>query len=58
LKSALDATGRGNSPGIAQWLLIVAPTLQIPMLLGATIFGVFKPFGPISRTARAPVVSR
>jgi hypothetical protein len=58
LKSALDATGQGNSPGASQWLLIVAPTLQIPMLLGATIFGVFKPFGPISRSARAPVVSQ
>lgn len=58
LKSALDATAQGNSPGRAQWLLIVAPALQLPMLLGATILGVFKPFGPISRPADAAVAGQ
>ena len=58
LKSALDATEQGNTPGSAQWLLVVAPALQLPMLLGATILGVFKPFGPISRSSGSAAVAR
>lgn len=57
LKSALDATGQGNAPGSAQWLLVLAPALQLPMLLGATILGVFKPFGPISRSSGSSAVA-